>query len=58
MKVKIRYYVRTEDGSGTFTDTIEIDADVWLEMTPEEREDYMRELAWNSVEWGWDEVTK
>lgn len=55
--VPIRYYVRPEDDSGMFIDTIEIDAYVWLEMNPEEREYYMRELAWNSVEWGWEEVT-
>jgi len=54
--VKIKYYVRTDIVGSTCEDTEEFDRAEWEAMSEKEKEDAMRELAFNSMEWGFREI--
>lgn len=54
--VKILVRVRTEKVGSECREMVEFDRTDWEAMSPEEREDELREVVWNMAEWNWNEV--
>lgn len=54
--MKVRFEISTDKIGSKCTDVIEFDDDEWAEMTPEDREEAMREIAFQHIEWNWEEA--
>lgn len=54
--VKIRYWIRMDTCESTLGDTVEVDKDIWDEMGEVERYGFMREYAFDHVEWDYKEL--
>ena len=54
--VTIHYWIRTDKQGSECADTLEMDKAEWESMTEQEQEEYMREVAFDSMEWNYGEV--
>jgi hypothetical protein len=58
-KIKVRIHAETWTVGSRQERTIEVDAEEWEDMTPEERDELCREAMFGSlVEWGYEVVEK
>jgi hypothetical protein len=61
MAIKIRYWL--DSGANihsmyedvTTTEELGIPDSEWIEMTEEQKDEVMRDLAWERADWGWSE---
>lgn len=51
--VRIRYYIRTDKVGSKCSDVLEVDGEEWASMSEDEREELMKEAAFNHMEWGY-----
>lgn len=54
-QVKIKVWIETNVVNSRCSDTIEVDAEEWAAMSEDERDSYCREVAFNNMEWGYEE---
>lgn len=54
--VRIRYYVRTDMVGSMCEDHIEMPRSEWEAMSEKEKDEEMKEYAFNHMEWGYNEV--
>jgi hypothetical protein len=52
--MKIKYWVQTDKVESTYEDIEEIDDAEWEAMTEFEKECYMKDLALDHMEWGFE----
>ncbi|KRW83645.1 hypothetical protein [Marinobacter sp. P4B1] len=55
-QIRIKYYVRTDMVGSTCEDVLEMPRSEWEAMSEQDREEMMRELAFNSMDWGYREI--
>jgi|TARA_B100001057_G_scaffold431904_1_gene459701 hypothetical protein len=55
-QIRIKYYVRTDMVGSTCEDVLEMPRAEWEAMSEREREEMMKECAFNSMEWGFYEI--
>lgn len=55
-RIRIRYYVRTDMVGSTCEDYLEMPRAEWEAMSEKEKEEEMKEHAFNYMEWGFNEV--
>jgi len=54
--VKVRVSARTNKVGSECVDEVEFDRAVWESMSDEEKDEECMSIAFNSIEWGWEEV--
>ena len=55
--IKVQYMIRTSKISSDCEDIIEIDNEKWESMTEDEQEEYMKEHAFDHIEWNYKVVS-
>lgn len=54
--IKIKFFVSTDCVGSKCEDVIEMPKEEWETASPQERDEMMRDYAFNFVEWGYKEV--
>ena len=54
--VKIRVYISTNRVGSECSDIVEFEREEWDAMSDSDREDALRDTAFNYMAWGWEEL--
>lgn len=54
--VRIEYFIETSKINSTCKDVVEIDRATWEAMTPDQRDEEIKEYAFNDLSWGYKEI--
>lgn len=52
--MRVKYWISTNKIGSKCEDVVEFGDDEWNEMTEEDREEAMKELAFNHIEWSYE----
>lgn len=54
--MRVKYWIQTDKVGSKCSDTVEVDEEEWQSMTGAERDEYMRVIAFNYLDWGFEEL--
>ena len=54
--VKIRVWISTNKIGSECSDVVEFGREEWEAMSDSDKEDLLRDTAFNYMEWGWEEL--
>lgn len=53
---KVRVWISTNKVGSECSDVVEFDREEWEAMSDSDKEDALRDTAFNHMEWGWQEL--